>query len=199
VPTLATVIGGWLACWWIGRVPVYEETPKQVRAWAGGVAVAALVGVIAFSVFGPKSGKEELIAWQPFSQQQLAKEINAGKTVMIDFTANWCPTCQLNTYYAIETPRVKEFLEKNGIVPMLADWTEHSPEIKAKLQELNSASIPFLAIYPAGKPGEVIRLQDVISETQLLEALAQAGPSKMAVATTASETIPAGAIAADGN
>jgi thiol:disulfide interchange protein len=201
VPTLATVIGVWLACWWIGRVPVYEEMSKQVWAWIGGVAVAALVGVLAFSIFGPKSDAEKgaSIAWQPFSQQQLSREITAGKTVMIDFTANWCPTCQLNTYYAIETPKVKELLEKNGVVPMLADWTEHSPEIKAKLQELNSASIPFLAIYPAGRPEEVIRLQDVISESQLLEALQKAGPSKTAAAASVAETMPAGALAVGEN
>src|SRR6185503_17493014 len=109
------------------------------------------------------------------------------------------PTCQLNTYYAIETPKVKELLEKNGVVPMLADWTEYSPEIKAKLQELDSASIPFLAIFPAGRPAEVIRLRDTISESQLLAALEQAGPSKAAAAANVAGGAPAEAIAADGN
>jgi thiol:disulfide interchange protein len=79
---------------------------------------------------------------------------------------------------------------------MLADWTEHSPEIKAKLQELNSASIPFLAIYPAGRPAEVIRLQDVISEAQLLEALQQAGPSQGVMTTESAGRAGAAAVAA---
>ncbi|HEX5103731.1 MAG TPA: protein-disulfide reductase DsbD domain-containing protein, partial [Pirellulaceae bacterium] len=196
VPTLAAMIGVWLACWWIGRVPVYEETNKQVWAWIGGCAAAVLVGMIAFTMFGPKSEAEKLesIAWLPYSEEQLAQEISAGKTVMIDFTANWCPTCQLNTHFAIETPKIKALLEKNGVVPMLADWTEHSPEIKAKLQELKSASIPFLAIYPAGQPAEVIRLQDVISESQLAQALEKAGPSKTA-ATASTGAVTAEALA----
>ena len=32
IPTLALVIGVWLACWIIGRVPIYEDSNKQFRA-----------------------------------------------------------------------------------------------------------------------------------------------------------------------
>ena len=37
IPTLALVMGVWLACWIIGRVPIYEDTSKQVWAWVGGL------------------------------------------------------------------------------------------------------------------------------------------------------------------
>ncbi len=179
IPVLATVIGVWMACWWIGRVPVYESFSKQAWAWLGGGLTAVLIGWVSFGMFSPRTEaqKNELIAWQTFSTPQLDASIREGKTVMIDFTANWCPTCQLNTVFAIETPRVKELIEKNGVVPMLADWTEYSPEIKEKLLELQSRSIPLLAIYPAGRPQEVIILRDVITEKQLIDALQQAGPS----------------------
>jgi thiol:disulfide interchange protein len=180
IPVLATVIGVWLACWWIGRVPLYEPTAKQIQAWIGGCAAAVLIGWLSFSWFGPRSAEKEIIAWQPYSSPQLAASLSAGKTVMIDFTANWCPTCQWNTLTAIETPKVKALVEKNGVVPLLADWTEYSPEIKAKLLELQSRSIPLLAIYPAGRPEEVIVLRDVVTEQQVMEALEKAGPSKPA-------------------
>jgi thiol:disulfide interchange protein len=190
IPTLATMIGVWFACWWIGRVPIYDELPKQAWAWIGGCAAAALIGWASFSLFGPKSEEEKLIAWQPYSAPQLVASLNEGKTVMIDFTANWCLTCQYNSQFAIETPKVKELIERNGVVPFLADWTEYSPEIKEKLIELKSRSIPLLAIYPAGRPAEVVVLRDVISETQLLEALEKAGPSKPAAATTSAAPPP---------
>jgi thiol:disulfide interchange protein len=72
---------------------------------------------------------------------------------------------------------VKEVIEKNGIAPVLADWTDHNDTIKSQLAELNSRSIPLLAIYPAGKPEDVIILRDAITEGQLLSALKDAGPS----------------------
>ena len=83
---------------------------------------------------------------------------------MVDFTADWCLTCQANFRSAINTQRVKEVVEKNGIAPVLADWTDNNDTIKQKLAELNSNSIPLLAIYPADKPGEVIILRDALTQ-----------------------------------
>jgi suppressor for copper-sensitivity B len=196
IPTLALVMGVWLACWWIGRVPIYEDASKQVWAWIGGCAAAGLVGYLSFTFLGPV---KHLYEWQSYTPDKIAALQSEGKTVMVDFTADWCLTCQWNFKRAINTERVKEVVEKNQIVPMLADWTDESPEIGRQLAVLDSKSIPLLAIYPAGKPGKVVVLRDVISETQLLEALAKAGSSKVEDATTAGEAIPTGAVAAGAN
>ena len=102
-----------------------------------------------------------------------------GKTVMVDFTANWCPNCKTNSKFAIETDAVRELVEANGVVPMLADWTDQSPVIKKALNDLGCNSIPVLAIWPA-QPTEqkVIVLSDLLLESQVLDALEEAGPSK---------------------
>jgi thiol:disulfide interchange protein len=101
---------------------------------------------------------------------------------MVDFTADWCLTCQTNFKFALNTPRVKELVERNGVAPLLADWTDHNDTIRRKLEELNSRSIPVLAIYPADKPDEVIVLRDVVTEGQVIQALEQAGASQAAAA-----------------
>jgi thiol:disulfide interchange protein len=186
IATLALVVGVWFACWIIGRVPVYESAGKQLTAWAGGVAAATVVGLFAFMFLGPV---KELLDWQPYSPEALAKLQSEGKTVMIDFTAQWCPTCKWNLKTAINTPRVKELVEKNQVVPVLADWTDKGPTIEAKLEELNSRSIPLMAIYPAGKPGEVIVLRDLLLESQVIDALEKAGPSKPAEGAAAAEQV----------
>lgn len=177
IPTLALMMGVWLACWWIGRVPIYEDTSRQVWAWVGGCTAAALVGYASFAFLGPV---KHLYEWQDYAPDRIATLQAEGQTVMVDFTADWCLTCQWNFKRAINTDRIKEVVEKNGIVPMLADWTDESEEIGQQLARLESKSIPLLAIYPGGKPGEVLILRDVISEAQLLEALQKAGPSRAA-------------------
>jgi thiol:disulfide interchange protein len=93
---------------------------------------------------------------------------------MIDFTANWCQNCKLNLRVALETKQVKELLESKGIVPMVADLTNYSPKVLAKLRELNSLSIPVLAIYSGENPDNPAVLRDLITETQVITALHQA-------------------------
>ena len=75
--------------------------------------------------------------------------------------------------------RLKELVEANGVVPMLADWTDQSPTIKKALNDLGCNSIPVLAIWPAGpEEKKPIVLSDLLLESQVLDALKRAGPSK---------------------
>jgi thiol:disulfide interchange protein len=184
IPTLALMMGVWLACWIIGKVPVYETAGKQLRAWAIGCASAAVIGGVSFTYLGPI---KHLYEWKPYAPAEIARLQSEGKTVMVDFTAKWCLTCQANFRLAINTPKVKEVVERNGVVPMLADWSDKSDTIKARLEELNSNSIPLMAIYPAGKPGEVIVLRDALLESHVLAALAQAGASRDAAQAASTE------------
>ncbi len=175
ISTLTLLVGLWFACWWIGRTPLTAATGWRVAAWVGGPAVAALVGWFAFTVLF----QESKIHWQAFSPEALARARSEGKTVMVDFSANWCPTCKTNLKFAVETDAVGELIKANGVVPMLADWTDYSPMIKQALNELGYNSIPVLAIWPAQPSGrKVIALADLLLESQVLDALKQAGPSK---------------------
>jgi thiol-disulfide isomerase/thioredoxin len=150
VPTLALLVGIWAACWWVGKA---QETTGTVGfgRWLQAGTVAAAIGWGAFTLLAPG---ESVIEWeQPFSRDRIAELRRSGATVMVDFSADWCPTCKFNLAYAIETDRVKAAVEKNRVVPVLADWTDGSNEIKAALEALQSRSIPVLAIYPAATPG----------------------------------------------
>jgi thiol:disulfide interchange protein len=179
IPTLTMMVGIWFGCWMIGRVPAWAELFYKAKAWGLGVTSSAVITAGAFLFLAPWP---HLYEWHPYSADALAKAQAEGKTVMVDFTANWCQTCQYNFLTAINTNGVKEVIEKNNVVPLLADWTEPSDEIEKKLADLQAASIPLLAIYPANRPGEVIVLRDVVSQSQLIEALEKAGPSQAASA-----------------
>lgn len=174
IATLALLIGIWFACWCIARVPPYESLGKRAKAWGLGVAAASLVGYSAFQFLTPGDSP---LPWQTYSQEALALARAQGKTVLVEFTADWCPTCQINRRFAIERKDVRDLVERNGVVALLADWTNENKQIEQALAGLNSRSIPLLAIYPGDAAREVIVLPDLLSQADVMEALTAAGPS----------------------
>ena len=194
VPTFALLIGIWAACWWIGRAQEARAGDIGFARWLQAGGIVATVGSLAFMFLGPVAS---VIPWEPFSRERLTDLRQKGATVLVDFSADWCMTCKYNLATAIETSRVKTEIERNRVVPLLADWTDGSPEIKLMLESLQSKSIPVLAVFPAARPGdrppEPIVLRDLITETQVLSAIREAGPSRAAPAEirAASKPLPA--------
>ena len=175
VPAFALLIGLWMACWWIGRTPLTAELATKLSAWAVGCLIAVAVGLFAFSWLVPG---EDVLPWQPFSRAALARLTAEGKTVFIDFTADWCPTCKTNERVAINTAAVRDVIDELGIVPLKADWTEESDEIKSMLQLLGFNSIPVYAVFPAERPNQPIIFSDFVTKKQVLEKLREGGRSK---------------------
>jgi suppressor for copper-sensitivity B len=174
LPVFITLIGAWFACWMIGQVPLWDKLQRRLVAWGGGLATASVIGILAFRLLIPG---EEVMQWQPYSAAQLAKLNSEGKTVLIDFTASWCPNCIVNYKVAINTQETADKIKELNAVPMLADWSNYDEEIGVKVRELKSNSIPLLAIYPGSDPNNPIILRDLVSQSQVLEALDRAGPS----------------------
>ena len=170
IATLSLLFAIWFACWWVGRTPITASGYTKLKAWLGGIGTAALVGFLAFSS-GPT------LPWETYSRAALDEARAQGKTVMIDFTAQWCLTCKTNLKTAINRAEVKQIVEENGVLPLLADWTDRNPAIKQALREHNSQSIPLLVIYPADASREPIVLPDLLTKQNVLEALSDAGPS----------------------
>lgn len=211
VPAFVMLIGIWMGCWWVGRAQERQGVAGfghwlQAAALGGGIGLAGLLWLgpsdspIRASLIaslrpvrktlqqaGPVAWlanylpSESPIEWEPYSPARIEELRAEGITVMVDFSADWCLTCKANLQGAIETEKVHEVIRKNRVVPVLADWTDGSEEIRDALESLGSRSIPLLAIYPAAKPGEKpsepIILRDLLTEAQVLAALEQAGPS----------------------
>jgi thiol:disulfide interchange protein len=119
VPTIAMMIGLWMALWWVGRVPVWEDLNKRLRAWTAGAAIAALIGMLSFmwlddvmesrfqqyiddavakymsqaNVLVAQPGARHVspneLPWQPYSHELLSQMASKKRTVFIDFTAHW--------------------------------------------------------------------------------------------------------------
>ncbi|MDA7977623.1 MAG: thioredoxin family protein [Pirellulales bacterium] len=170
----ALLISLWFACWLIGRVPITATPGRKARSWVFGVGVAAIATVL---LFGNLFAATEL-DWEPYSSTTLAKYQKEGRTVLIDFTADWCLNCKTVERTALNQPDTKALVEKNGVIALKADWTNHDDEITQILHQYKSKSIPVLMIFPAGNTDNPTVLRDFYTKATLLEKLEEAGPSK---------------------
>lgn len=173
LPVFVSLIAVWFGFWIIGQVPNWASLQKRLVAWSGGIAAAFL---ISFWAFNYMQAKKEL-AWEDYSEIRLQQLQNEGRTVLVDFGAKWCGTCIYNYKTAINTKETRSVVDELDAVALYADWTDYNEEIKAKLEELQSRSIPLLAIYPGGRPGNPIILRDLVTQDAVIEALREAGSS----------------------
>jgi thiol:disulfide interchange protein DsbD len=116
------------------------------------VRVAALALTAVFTIGGtvlalpPKP--DEL--WQTWSAEKVELLSSEGTPVYVDFTAQWCVTCQVNKKFAY-TEEVLVLAKQRGVVFLKADKTRPNPAIEAKLTELGRTAIPVNVLYIPGK------------------------------------------------
>ena len=200
VPTVTLLAGIAAACWWIARTPAAATGSQKAAGWLGGTAFAALVGLFAFGFLGEvmdyrfqravsqhvaASGGEVILPhaegelpWQMFTPRKLDQLTSERKTVMVDFTADWCMICKTLESQVLNTDQVIDAVTLGGVVTLQADFTRKSPEIASVLKELESAGVPVLAIYPAGSPDKPIVFKGPYTIGDVLAALEKAGPSQ---------------------
>jgi thiol:disulfide interchange protein len=189
IPMLAMLFAIWFMLWWLGRVPIYESFDKKLRAILVGGTVAFAVSSLSFTYLGGGKSESEL-DWIPYSHAELLKQTRQGKTVILDLTANWCQTCKVNLAVAINRAAVKSVVKQNDVIAIKADLTEEHPETNELLKNLNSDSIPILAIFPAKSPNRPIVLRDLVTQQEVLNALEEAGPSLAPQTATKTEAKP---------
>ncbi|MGE3775994.1 MAG: cytochrome c biogenesis protein CcdA [Pirellulaceae bacterium] len=212
VPTVATMIGLWAGLWWIGRVPVWDELPKRLRAWMWGTATAAAVAAVSFLwladvmearfqqsvdlvisqrmsdpgiavAHSGTTGSGSELPWQLYSHARLQDALAQRKTVLVDFTADWCATCKLNESVALNVAETKDFVQTHGIVTLKADMTGDAPEADELKRRLGTkAGLPIYAVFPATAPTQPILFDGPITSSRVLTALKQALGSETATA-----------------
>ena len=118
---------------------------------------------------GPNS-----LPWTTFSDSALQSALRQKKTVLVDFTADWCLICKQNERYSLNTPETLKLVQESGVVPLYADFTDESPYLKEWLKKFDSISVPLTVIFPGDNPGNYIVIRDRYSQSHLLEKLQEA-------------------------
>jgi len=114
------------------------------------------------------------IDWQRWSPEAVATARAAGKVVLVDFTADWCLTCQVNKKTSIEISSVREKIKSLNAVALLGDYTHFPDAITTELNRYNRAGVPLVLVYPKSADAAAIVLPEVLTPGIVLDALDRA-------------------------
>jgi thiol:disulfide interchange protein/DsbC/DsbD-like thiol-disulfide interchange protein len=105
--------------------------------------------------------------WSPTRVTQLT---DAGKTVFVNFTADWCVTCKVNEVGAFQDPRVTAALNGTSATYLVADWTSRNEEIATALASHGRVGVPLYLVYKPGQDQPEI-LPQLLTADAILRAL----------------------------
>jgi thiol:disulfide interchange protein DsbD len=164
---LLLAIAGWI----LGRWPA--------KLFATTAATFVLVVAVGLSVLAARksgatttaAGKVHDAAWESFTPATVEKYRAQGRPVFVDFTADWCLSCQVNERVILSRSDVQQKLHDGGFALVRADWTNADETITQTLNSLGRSGVPTYAIYPpsAQEPPQV--LPEVLTPGIVLDAI----------------------------
>ncbi len=160
------------ACWLWGQIGhLGAGRPRRVLARSMAVAVVLL------SIWWGASSIKPDHSWEAFDPQTFT-ELLGKQPLLLEFTADWCPSCKALEYTTLNKSRMEDLRRRYNVRTIRVDLTRNEGvgrEGKELLKALDSTSIPVLALFSTGeKARRPVVLRDLATPTQLEEAAAAA-------------------------
>lgn len=154
-------------CWVYGRWNLPHKTARTRL-----IAILLTLLSIGGGLYAGWPVKEE--KWAEWSPEKVAELRASGQPVYIDYTAQWCVTCQVNKR-VYKSDALKKLIAEKKVILLKADWTNEDPRITKALSDLGKAAVPVNVLYLPGKP-EPIVLPELLTVDNVSAAISQISP-----------------------
>ena len=134
------------------------------------VALAAPIWTPASAKIGGGPGESPALQalWKPFDPMAIPGLVQAGNTVFVDVTADWCITCQVNKGVVLQRDGVLKRLQGKSVIAMQADWTRPNDAIANYLAGFGRFGIPFNVVYGPQAPGGIM-LPELLTTSAVMQ------------------------------
>ena len=154
-PLWVVLFGGWL---W-----------ERSRTAGQGTRLVLRVGMLvllAATVYWTTPMQAEADPWEHFDAAALNRDLGS-ENILLDFTADWCPTCKVLEATVLTRANVTAWKERYNVRFIKVDMTERDPETEALLAALGSRSLPTAAVFRVNGRETPVVIRDLYTADQL--------------------------------
>ena len=94
---------------------------------------------------------KEKIEWKNWEIGLPEQFLQKGDTVLLDFTATWCITCQVNKLRVFEDEQLIDLFAEKNIILIRADWTKQNKEIENEIKKYGRVGVPLNILLRPGQ------------------------------------------------
>ncbi|MBX2852022.1 MAG: thioredoxin family protein [Phycisphaeraceae bacterium] len=176
-----------LGAWVYGRwsTPIRSTRTRWIARIVALVFVAGGIGYIHIGASAIEAQRiaaqmareagEYVYEWVDYSPEKVAALRETGRPVLIDFTAKWCATCQVNKRTSLRTSAAQKLYKQYNVALVEADNTRPNPDIVKTLEQHQRAGVPLYLVFPAGDPDAAPQvLPEVLTPQMVEDAIKQA-------------------------
>jgi thiol:disulfide interchange protein DsbD len=154
-PLWVILFGGWL---WVRSRTAGQGTQLILRV--------SMLALLAATVYWTTPMRVETDPWEHFDPAALNRDLG-GENILLDFTADWCPTCKVLEATVLTRANVTAWKERYNVRFIKVDMTKRDPETEALLAALGSRSLPTAAVFRVNGRETPVVIRDLYTADQL--------------------------------
>ena len=136
---------------------LWLAAPTDGRASRVALGTGVAAAVLALALLAVPAGLRQTDAFaatapdvgESFTPERLDQALADGQQVLVDMTAAWCITCQVNERVALSGTGFERVLDETDTLYLVGDWTDGDPAITAFIERFDHPGVPLYVLFPA--------------------------------------------------